>query len=127
MGYRSNVMALVYAGNDKNEEGGMSMSDEYAKLKTLMNTTYKDLLDEWGADFQWLDERHVLKFTCDDVKWYPSYPAVVAFSKYLQEIEELGFATEYVRIGEETDDIDEQYSERAEYYLSVSRVINCEV
>ena len=87
MGYRSNIMALVYAGNDKDEEGeSVSMSDEYAKLKTLMNTTYKDLLDDWGADFQWFDERHVLKFTCDDVKWYPSYPAVVAFSKYLQWI-----------------------------------------
>jgi len=50
MGYRSDVMALVYP------LGGEHNLLHYDKLKLLMNTTFKDVFEAWGEDyFSWND------------------------------------------------------------------------
>ena len=68
MGYRSDVMALVYP------LGGEHNLLNYDKLKTLMNTTFKDVFEAWGDDyFTWDDHHRVLKFAANSVKWYDSY------------------------------------------------------
>ena len=80
MGYRSNLMVLIYPDVDK-------VGDEpakYEQLKLLMGTTFKEVADEYfGRCMTWLDSDHVLKFEINDVKWYPSYPDVQMFEKML--------------------------------------------
>ena len=125
MGYRSDVMALVYPRRQLEEAEAIA---DYDRLKTIMNTTYKDVFEEWGADFAWNDRRRVLLFTCSDVKWYSNYPPVAAFNDFIEDIgNDLGYVTEFVRVGEETDDIEQSFGEHAEYYLTVHRTIECEV
>lgn len=124
MGYRSDVMALVYPGESTEH---LSRADLYEQLKTLMNTTYKEVMDEWGSSFEWLDRKLVLKFSINDVKWYPGYSSVDLFTNFMNDVQDLGYQTEFVRIGEETEDVEQRFSADAVYHLQVVRSIECEV
>lgn len=126
MGYRSDVMALIYP------EPGDDKSEKFEQLKVLMATTFKGVSDEFGDPYMtWLEDDRVLKFDIRDVKWYPSYPDVRMFEAMLgtfsdDEIE--GYCTEFVRVGEETDDVEQRHTgENNEYYLQVRREIDCNV
>lgn len=133
MGYRSNLMVLIYpdAGN-KMEEQAL-----YDQLKVLMATTFKHVSEEFGDPYmKWMDEDRVLKFDIPDVKWYPSYPDVQMFEAMLaafkgssDDDEDIkGYCTEYVRIGEESDDTEESHTgDNNQYYLQVRRSIDCNV
>jgi hypothetical protein len=134
MGYRSNLMVLIYPDVDKVE----AESPKYDQLKVLMGTTFKHMSDAdgFGEYMTWLDSDHVLKFQLDDVKWYPSYPDVQMFEKMLgtfkgsgdDEEDITGYCTEFVRIGEESDDVEEVHTgHNNHYYLSVRREIDCNV
>jgi hypothetical protein len=133
MGYRSNLMVLIYPDVDKVE----AESPKYEQLKLLMGTTFKHIGEEFGDPYMtWLDSDHVLKFEINDVKWYPSYPDVQMFEKMLgtfkgsgDDDEDIkGYCTEFVRIGEESDDVEEVHTgHNNHYYLSVRREIDCNV
>jgi len=136
MGYRSNLVALIYPDTETRE-----IDDErYAQLKVLMATTFKATIDGTeGVDgfascMTGHDDERVLKFQLADVKWYPSYPDVMLFSRMLGMFEEghedviKGYCTEFIRIGEESDDVDEEHTgENNQYYLHVRREIDCNV
>jgi hypothetical protein len=102
-----------------------------------MGTTFKQITEEYfGACMTWLDSDHVLKFEINDVKWYPSYSDVQMFEAMLgtfkgsgDDAEDIkGYCTEFVRIGEESDDVDEVHTgHNNHYYLSVRREIDCNV
>jgi hypothetical protein len=118
MGYRSEVKALIYpASGDQNLL-------QYEQLKTLMNTTFKDVLDFWKEDyFNWLPNVRVLQFSANSVKWYDSYPEVDRFTRFLAEVQELGYEYEFIRVGEDMDDIEDDSTGDAEGYLYVQRTI----
>jgi hypothetical protein len=122
MGYRSDVKALVYP---------MSGADNllnYDKLKTLMNTTFKDVYDSWGdAYFTWDDKHRVLMFSAESIKWYDSYPDVAKFTPFLDAVHELEYEYEFMRIGEDDTDIESMNSGDSEGYLSVSRTIEVSI
>lgn len=127
MGYRSNLMVLIYPDVEK-------MEDEqplYDQLKVLMATTFKAVSDEFGDPYmKWQDNDRVLKFSLEGVKWYPDYPEVQMFENMLSafdgEIE--GYCTEFVRIGEESDDVEDRYTgDNRRYYLHVRREIDCDI
>jgi hypothetical protein len=69
------------------------------------------------------------KFYEADVKWYPSYPEVLAFNIFasnfleLAEQEEIAWAYEFVRIGEDSGDIEETQSDYADNQVRVVRNI----
>jgi hypothetical protein len=118
MGYRSDVQALIYPAN------GDTNLLEYDKLKTLMNTTFKDVLDFWSEDyFTWDDKHRVLKFSAPSIKWYDSYPEVDRFPKFLADVHELEYEYEFIRLGEEDDDVEEDSTGDAQGYMYVSRSI----
>ena len=129
MGYRSQVMALIYP------ESGDDKSAKYEQLKVLMATTFKEVTDEYfGRCMEWMEAARVLKFTMDDVKWYPSFPDVMAFEQMLSTFKGYddddikGYCTEFVRLGEESDDAEQtQTGDNNEYYLQVRRSIDCNV
>ena len=124
MGYRSNIKVLVYAtrnGVDNNIE-------KYEQLKTLMNTTFKDVYDNWEDPyFIWDDEHRVLKFSADDVKWYESYPEIASFMHFIEMIDQLEYEYEFIRVGENYEDVETRSSGRAEWYLSVRREIEVDL
>ena len=117
MGYRSDVTVLVYAASD----------EDYNKLRLLMNTTYKQVLTDWEDDCTWVDSYSALKFVIEDVKWYPSYKDVFEFENFRREIETLGYAVEFIRVGEDYTDIETYESDKALGYLSVHRTIVSDV
>ena len=69
-----------------------------------------------------------------DVKWYESYSEVIAFEQFWDKFRELveaepegdepcDWAGEFIRLGENTEDIEQKCSTDAEWLLQVSRVI----
>ena len=118
MGYRSDVKALIYP------LGGEHNLLEYNKLKTLINTTFKDVYDYWQDPyFTWNDTHRVLEFSATSIKWYDGYPEVERFGKFLNDIQELNYEYEFMRVGEEDTDIEYDNTGDAQGYLSVSRTI----
>lgn len=118
MGYRSDVKALIYP------LGGEHNLLEYDKLKTLMNTTFKDVFEAWGEDyFSWNDKHRVLEFNANSVKWYESYPDVALFTPFLDEVHKLGYEYEFMRIGEDDNDVESMSSGDAENFMYVERTI----
>jgi hypothetical protein len=133
MGYRSNLMVLIYPDVEKLED----YQPRYDQLKMLMATTFKHVSEEFGDPYMtWCDKDHVLKFDIPDVKWYPSYSDVQMFEAMLaafkgscDDDEDIkGYCTEYVRIGEESDDTEESHTgNNNQYYLQVRRSIDCNI
>lgn len=127
MGYRSDLMVLIYP----EAQAKLGEQAVYDQLKVLMATTFKHVVDEFGDPYMtWMDKEFVLKFDLRDVKWYPSYPDVQMFEAMLSafggEIE--GYCTEFVRIGEDSDDVEERHTgDDNQYYLNVRREIDCNV
>lgn len=118
MGYRSDVKALIYP------LGGEHNLLEYDKLKLLFNTTFQDVFEAWGEDyFSWNDKHRVLEFDANSVKWYDSYHEVQMFVKFLEEVRDLGYEYEFLRIGEEDEDIEADSTGDAENYMYVERTI----
>ena len=110
MGYRSDIAVLVYPADH----------EKYPMLKTLMGTTFKAIDDEWGGCSHWVDKAGVLKFEISDIKWYESYPEVRRFEAFLGDVEDLGFEFEFIRIGEDTGDVERKVSGQSQYYLSTA-------
>lgn len=138
MGYRSEVIALIYP--DIDDSAGETERGEklYTQLKLLMATTFKDLLGgeemDFGTYMSWEDAEGVLKFNLEDVKWYESYPDVQAFMEMLRAFDGNadepieGYCTEFIRLGEESDDTDVRSTgENIRYYLQVCRSISCNI
>jgi hypothetical protein len=118
MGYRSDVQAIIYpSGGDQNLL-------EYDKLKLLFNTTFKDVFEAWGPDyFSWDDKHRVLKFDANSVKWYDSYPEVQKFVQFLTDVAGLDYQYEFIRLGEEDDDIEDDRTGDAEGFMYINRSI----
>ena len=131
MGYQSQVKALIYPDAPEDPMSVTKVQDYYTEkyemLKLLMKTTFGHLMSEdvWGEHyFEFDDKRDRLIFTAEDIKWYDNFPEVQAFHKFLDDVTELGYCTEFVRIGEETDDIQQDTTgHNNEYRLHVARFI----
>jgi hypothetical protein len=121
MGYRSDVAVVIY-GDDRN-------SEKYALLKTLMNTTFKEAYTEFESSVEWHDYKYVLQFMIQDVKWYDGYGDVKLFMKMLDDIGDIeGLNYEFIRIGEDDDDVERQTGgENCLYLLSVTRAIEVDL
>ena len=121
MGYRSQVAVVIY--------GDSRDAEKYALLKTLMNTTFKEAYTEFDGNAEWHDNKHVLEFAMEDVKWYDSYPDVIQFTTMLEDIVDLGgFNYEFLRVGEDDGDVERHTGgENAEYILRVSREIQVDL
>jgi hypothetical protein len=124
MGYRSEVRCLIYP-RETAVGDEPKLNDNYHALKTVMNTTFKEVVDYWSEWIRFDDQHRVFDFAIDHVKWYASYPEVNKFEAMLAEIEDLGYEYEFVRVGEDEDDIDRRMSENDSGYLSTSTSITC--
>lgn len=122
MGYRSELKVLIYP------QSGEDNLMEYERLKTLMNTTFKKVLDYWEDPyFTWDDKHRMLMFSADHIKWYESYPEVAEFEQFIDMIDGLGYEYEFMRLGENDDDVETRSSNDANWYLSLRRSIEVDL
>lgn len=124
MGYRSGVTAVFY----------VSKVEHFPMLKLWLTENFP--MDTFHDNVRWLDRGMVLE--CEDVKWYESYPDVQSYEKAADKFIDLcnaevsegtpTFNYEFVRIGEDYDDVEVVREGIAcEYLLEVSRGVMVEV
>ena len=124
MGYRSDVHALFYT----------TIKEDLPLLKLFMDENFPK---EVCGDLEEIGSNRIYgyEFKPEDVKWYSGYEDVQAFdafkTKYLaliDEQEENGkeWAFEFIRIGEDTEDVECENSMASVGVLSVSRRIECD-
>jgi len=124
-------MALIYPDTPDNTTD----AEPYEALKTIMNTTFRNVMDAFSGNAYWHDRSKCLVFKIDDVKWYGSCPDVQRFTAMMNTFHDggnddeiPGYCTEFVRIGEDYDDVEtEQTGEHIVNFLSVRREIECDV
>jgi hypothetical protein len=128
MGYRSEVKAVFYAPKEK-----------WAALKLYVDENFPtvgDLIKDEDLKEVETDSYCGYLFEEDDVKWYPNYAEVIAFNEFVsaflelaegENSEALGWSYEFVRLGENYDDIETVYSNNSDYLLGVRREIEVNV
>lgn len=141
MGYRSEVDIVFYVPNDSETAYGL------LKLWFDENYPHAEAKDEWCATIQYDEENQAILVSYQDVKWYPSYEHPQAVEKAFDDIDTLldsqgiaaeaqgltpvkeddpdtvpfNVAWEYVRLGEEDNDVEIQASTNADYVIAVNR------
>ena len=125
MGYRSDVKAVFYTSDKEQWPALRLFVDENfpeglkGDLEVIGSTVYSGYV-----------------FSCNSVKWYDSYPDVQAYNKFVEQYmdlienaeegHELPWMYEFIRIGEDTDDIETENAGNCDYVLQVRREIDCE-
>ena len=126
MGYRSCVAMAVYGTPQK-----VDMVD--ALLLQKLNPEYdRDLFERVKQVYNYEDGERCILWTFDDIKWYSDLDTYKddVFNWVDSMVDEEAnherdwtLAVDFVRIGEENTDVEEQFSELTDYRLSVSRRI----
>jgi len=123
MGYRSDVHALFYT----------TIKEDMPVLKLYMDENYPKDLHDLGEISSNRIYGYEMKY--ENTKWYSDYEDVKAFTafrtKYLalldaQEENGKEWAFEFVRIGEDTEDVECEQSMASIGVLSVSRRIEAD-
>jgi hypothetical protein len=126
MGYRSVVEAVFYTRKE----------EEYPLLKLYVEENFPKS-EELREGLKPIKANNVwgCHFIADNVKWYESYPEIQEFSQFADKFiefadskenmpeKQLSWAYEFVRIGEQSDDVEEHRSDNAEFILCVRREI----
>ena len=125
MGYRSDLVAAFYVKDAKH----------FPVVKLWLDENFP--MEQLGDSIRWFDRGMV--FEAQSVKWYDDYNDVKAFNaavdKFLQLVnadrkndDTPIFLYEFVRLGENYEDIDTLYEGYdCECLLGVTREITCEV
>ena len=129
MGYRSQVRSLIYGSKEKLDEflllhtmilGSEVFRDFKDSLTryTINTAVYSDELKKMVASVV-----HVLDLRGDSWKWYEDYEDVKAWDDLVWEAQEFGLGTEFIRIGEDNNDIVWNTSDDNLGLIAVSRSI----
>jgi hypothetical protein len=127
MGYRSDVTMIMYPSADHR--------DKFAALKLYVDENLPDEFEVIGEG-----DRRYLHCYIDGVKWYDSYEEVDTYSKLFSEWDELFadpddpsakeglqadtiFHYEFMRIGEDYEDVEYHQSYGADHALNMSREV----
>jgi hypothetical protein len=118
MGYRSDVAIAMYAVDNKDAPA--------IKLWLTENFPVK----EWEDEIRWFDRGMIL--SANNIKWYDDTDEIKDVLKALHEFEELFIddgdtpegAYEFVRIGEDDDDVAQRREGNYEWLISLERSIH---
>jgi hypothetical protein len=119
MGYRSNVMCVMYASKPDGECDEAGMAFIKAWLKSHIAEEDKEL-------FEFNDDMVV--FSVEDWKWYESYPNIQRLDKLFEDFMELcdegsNYRMEFMRVGESYDDVEVRESDTSQGWLRLSRSV----
>ena len=134
MGYRSDVDIVFYV------PAGSETAYPLLKLWFDANYPHAEAKDEWCASIDYDEENQAILVGYQDVKWYDGYEHVKAVEKTFDDIDNLTrndtittvteddtdavpfeIAWEFVRIGEDDNDIETRASDNADYVIAVNR------
>lgn len=106
MGYRSDVQLAVYA---KTKEDFITAFTHW-RLDNGVDFTEWTMWDQTET-IDWPRSIHGLSifgfiFTNEQVKWYAGYSDVDEVERTIQQLSSYGFCVEFIRIGEETGDVE---------------------
>ena len=122
MGYRSNVKAVFYVHTKDKEQ--------WPALRLFVDENFpeglKDGLEVIGSSYY---SGYV--FSYEDTKWYDGYDSVGAFNVFVDRYRELiegegavlPWVYEFIRIGEDTEDVETTSAGDAGYVIRVVRTI----
>ena len=126
MGYRSNVMAVFYTYDPI----------EFPSIKLFIDEHMPDWCKEEEHMRVFKQERNQstlqgIVFEFRDVKWYESYADVQGFEQALKKFEKLSdgghaWLWEFMRLGEEVEDVESRSSYQSDGLLHVVRSIECD-
>lgn len=119
MGYRSDVTYIIECASAEEKEKFVALA--------MLNGTYKQALDECKHVKD--ATNNIIMGEFNDVKWYEDFEDVKCHMQLLQHIDALedkNINARFVRIGEETDDIEDNVygPDGYDIELYVSRVID---
>lgn len=134
MGYRSDVDIVFYV------PAGSETAYPILKLWFDANYPHTEAKDEWCASIDYDEENQAILVGYQDVKWYDGYDHPQAVEKAFDDIDNLTrndtittvteddtdavpfeIAWEFVRIGEDDNDIETRASDNADYVIAVNR------
>jgi hypothetical protein len=129
MGYRSNVVCLMYGNNDI---GDNTIVKEFvrSRVEAYSDSAHPEAADHVRNSFNY--NGWGVMFKADDWKWYDNYPDIQFLENLFDEFEELligddasntSYALEFVRLGEESDDIEERMRGAVEGRTWINRCI----
>jgi hypothetical protein len=117
MGYRSEVKSVIYGGKD-----------DIAKFKEVFFNEYNQLAEDFATEMTTIEsgERAFIYLNADYVKWYDEYEETQRWQAFLILAQDIGLATEFVRVGESSEgDIEQDYGgEGCLYYLTPRTTID---
>lgn len=120
MGYYNDIYVVISAPSTCTKD---EAADKYGQLKVLMECQYKDTIGRFLNWVVWYDEELILEIKGNS-KWGTHYTDCQMFNAMLNALDELGYAWEFMRVGEETDDIEHTTScETEPHYLLSTRVV----
>lgn len=97
MGYRSDVAYIIKFKNKEDRDAfvDLMMAKDDPHIAEAVKETMHD------------DEEGTVRFSVESVKWYDSYPDVASHMQLLDIADEIeGADFRFVRIGEESDDVE---------------------
>lgn len=120
MGYRSEVAIMIYG----TAEEMAVVKAVYDRLYSALDAETKETVDYvMGDDNNGFSEEG-FRFHAEDIKWYDGYAHIEFFKEFFNEGDDSGASCEFIRIGEEYDDIETDYiGDDNEYRLAVTRLI----
>ena len=101
MGYRSEVKSVIYGSKD-----------DVAKFKEIFFNEYNQLVEDFPSELTTIErgERAFIYLDADYVKWYDEYEETQRWQAFLILAQNVGLATEFVRVGESSEgDIEQDY------------------
>ena len=128
MGYRSEVVALFYT-HEQSYGSFKLFFDENFPMEAFKDFGWGGI-QEFGRGYE---PTKGFKIQFNDVKWYSGTPFVDEFYNFLSKFKELAFGVpmpwhyEFIRIGEDRDDIEQHRTEDGEHLLSFNVSIYSEV
>jgi len=131
MGYRSDVAYTIrFTTDDTRAKHSFYVFLAEAKAKAATAACFNE--PAW-SEFQVDEGRFRINFSAEDVKWYDSFPDVACHEALIElaaewandEDNHSGIAFSFIRIGEESNDIEEKGGGDYDWsWLSVNRSID---
>lgn len=123
MGYRSDVVMCMYA----------HQAEDFPALKVWFDQFEHDIKHRWDGYFtiETINSQQVILFDASDVKWYDSFDDVKFVENMLTQFRntfqtnetEQYYNYEFIRVGEDTQDIEEDCGNSGFNVLHVDRSI----
>jgi len=118
MGYRSEVKSVIYADKNKIDSFINDNKEAFDYLKSEFDDALQ-IVDK--------EDEKIIFLSGDGWKWYPTFKEIQAWDNFMDLAEEKELSVEFVRVGEEPEDIETDYRgnpENVHYYIYPTSIID---